>query len=351
MHSTSVSRRRPRFVLLVRVWALTIGTAGAMWLVMVVMTVAPSPAAADTSAGPNPSDFTSAVPALPHGVAQATSRTMLSGPAVSALTGGAAHHGFSLDHGDFEVEPPRPGDVPVLSADQAICGAMASTAGLSGYVEQGVAVGYGRVSVAASLFPVVGGSSSPVDGTAEYATVASFRDRLAWLVIVRGNPGGGFSCPAERGPVHVVPRSIDTGRPSDHGYEVFAIDARTGANALVYREGGPGGCTAGARVPPSLAVAEESISVPWTLISRNPDGYSGTIAASVLPCDQAPGTVLVDRSGPNVEVRVTRPYGPACGMSESVLINLDAAVVTADLPAVIGHDPVGLTNLLSLDAG
>jgi hypothetical protein len=125
------------------------------------------------------------------------------------------------------------------------------------------------------------------------------------------------------------------------------VDARTGTDALLYREGGPGGCTAGARVPPTVGVAEESVSVPWTLVSRDPNGYSGTISATVLPCDQAPSTVLVDSDGPNVEVRVTRPFGPPCGSLETIHIGLHAAVVTADLPKVIGHDPVGLTNLLS----
>src|SRR6202034_3441065 len=102
---------------------------------------------------------------------------------------------------------------------------------------------------------------------AKYTKVASFHNRLAWLVVVQTNPVA-FNCPAERAPVHLVPR------PSDHGYEVFMIDARTGTDALVYREGGPRECTSGARVPPSVSAAEESVSVPWTLVSRNPDGYS-----------------------------------------------------------------------------
>jgi hypothetical protein len=153
----------------------------------------------------------------------------------------------------------------------------------------------------------------------------------------------GFNCPMERIPFRTV-----APRASDHDYEVFMIDARTGTDALVYREGGPGGCTPGARVPPDVTVARESVSVPWTLVSRNPDGYSGTISATILRCQQAPNLVLGDRAGPNVDVEVTRPYGPPCGQPETVPISLHAAVVTADLPAVIGHDPVGLTNLLSL---
>lgn len=110
------------------------------------------------------------------------------------------------------------------------------------------------------------------------------------------------------------------------------------------------GARLGPEIPPNVGVAGESVSVPWTLVSRDPDGYSGTIAATVLPCDQTPNTVLVDRGSPNVEVRVTRPFGPPCGPPETIPIDLHAAVVTADLPAVIGHDLVGLTNLVSLRA-
>jgi hypothetical protein len=310
-------------------------------MIMLLIATSPSPVAADPPASPNPSDFSCAVPALPHGVARSASSTaILSGPAVSDLTGGAARHGFSLDGGDLEIKPPKPGDVPLLNANQAICGAMASTGPLSASVAQGVAAGYGRVSVAAKFFPAPTGLPAPGQSASMYPTVLSFHNRLAWLVVVHRGPVA-FNCPLERSPVHLVTR------PTDHGYEVFMIDARTGTDALVYQEGGPGGCTSGARVPPSVTAAKESVSVPWTLTARNPDGYSGTIAAVVLPCDQFPSTVLVDSGGPNVVVQVTRPFGPPCGPPETVPISLDAATVTSDLPAVIGHDPVGLTNLLS----
>ncbi len=313
-------------------------------LILFAVATSCSGAAGDPSPTPNPSDLTCLVPALAHGVARSSgSSGQLSGPAVSALTGGAARHGFSLDGGDLVVKPPQRGDVHLVSANQAICGAMNSTGGLSASVAQGVAVGYGRVSVARKFFPAITGIPGPGEVAATYPTVASFHDRLAWLVVVHVYPVA-TNCPAETAPVHLVPR------PSDHGYKVFMFDARTGTDALIYTEGGPGGCTTGARVPPTVSAAEESVSVPWTLVSRNPDGYSGTISATVLPCDQVPSTVLVDRGGPNVVVEVTRPFGPPCGPPETVPISLHAAVVTADLPAVIGHDPVGLTNLLSLPA-
>lgn len=120
--------------------ARTIAIVGAIWMIMLAVTAAPSSVAADPTPSPNPSDFTCALPALPHGVTgSSSSTTKLSGPAVSALTGGAARHGFSLDGGDLVVQPPRRGDVPLLSAHQAICGASASTGDLSASAAQGVA--------------------------------------------------------------------------------------------------------------------------------------------------------------------------------------------------------------------
>lgn len=292
----------------------------------------------------NLSDFTCVLPALPHGVRHSSHPTaQLSGPAVGALQGGPAHQRFSLDGNGLEVAPPRRGDVPLLSAHQALCGAMASTGGLSPVAaDQGVAVGYGRVNIAKKFFPAITTLPYPGVNVAQNPWVPSFHDRLAWVVVVHTNPPAS-NCTADSHPGRLVPR------PGDHGYEVFIIDALTGADALLYWEGGPAGCTAGARVPPHIGVAEESVSVPWTLVSRDPNAYSGSIAATAFACDKVPDTVLIDRAGPNVAVVVTRPFG-SCGQAESIPISLHAAVVTANLPEVIGHDPVGLLTGFSPQA-
>ena len=322
---------------LVRVVLTVVAAAGMAVAASVVgvesVAAAPSPA-------PNPADFSCIVPPLPKGVTGTPGRTAtLSGPAVSALRGGAALHGFSLDGGDFVVKLPRRDQVPVLSANQAVCGAMASTGDLSASATEGVAVGYGQVSVADKFLPAISGLPGSADGASKYPTVASFHDRLAWIVVVHTNPAA-FSCPAMRSPVHLVRRA------TDYGYKVFVIDARTGTDALIYTEGGPGGAPTelGCRPPSEWPKNPFPCRGLW---SRATGGYSGTIAATVLPCDQTPSVVLVDRAGPNVVVEVTRPFGPPCGPPQTVSINLHAAVVTADLPATIGHDPVGLTNLLS----
>ena len=49
---------------------------------------------------------------LPAQRGQVPAGQRLTGPAVTALRGGAASHGFSVDGGLLSVEPPPPGAVP-----------------------------------------------------------------------------------------------------------------------------------------------------------------------------------------------------------------------------------------------
>ena len=90
-----------------------------------------------------------ALPALPRpGTATGSNGApKMTGPAVGALTGHAIQHGFSLDHGDLVVQPPRKGERPRVSADYAECNALASenmdNVPLSGFV----AVSYTHLDV------------------------------------------------------------------------------------------------------------------------------------------------------------------------------------------------------------
>jgi hypothetical protein len=279
-----------------------------------------------------------ALPALPvPGAADAApspSGLSLDGPAVSALKGGAALAPFELDGGQLTVTPPRPGDTPTVSANEAECAALASISpnGMSlldlASSYGGAAVGYGRVSVDPTLVadaqkaPSLAGQTNN-DTHPTLPDAAPYQQRLAWLVVVRAveivnwPPGG-------------VPPTIPA---SSHGYLVFLIDAQTGSDALLYAERQYG--------PAAVTVPAERVSVPWTLVSRSPDGYSGTISATVLPCDGYPNPVNVDRNRAAVSVVVERPVNPTCGDPKQVTILLRAASVTTDLPAEIAHDQLG----------
>jgi hypothetical protein len=223
----------------------------------------------------------------------------LTGPAVTALRGGAASHGFSVDGGLLSVEPPPPGAVPRVPRTLAECEALAAIGSDGGALdvaadEWGLAIGYAVVTVSPGL---------PTDSSSwqSYGQTmpgpASYRNRLAWVVVFRTQLTA--SCPAV--PV-TTPPAPAPGRPVyiGHGYEVFLIDAATGGDALIYDETQPVPCGGTGVVPAGVAVPIEETSVPWTLDRRNPDRFSAVLTAFVPPChfhdsvaDVIPGTALV----------------------------------------------------------
>ena len=275
------------------------------------------------------------------------SRFSLGGPAVTALRGAATRMSFSLDGGEFSVTPPRVGDTPSVSANQAECAALASrnTNGtpLSQLASSGVAVGYGRVTVASRLIAdaqepeyLQYSNNGMLKPTLPKAT--AYQQRLAWLVVVKyvpifyGGAGGRDRTPASKA----------SHASTTNDYVVFLLDARTGSDALLYAEGQPGLTSSTGAPGAAVTVPAEQVSVPWTLISRSPNGYAGTISATVLPCDgSAHPPILVDRYSASVAVIVERPVAASCGTPKHVTLALHAAVVTWNLPSHISHDPLG----------
>jgi hypothetical protein len=277
------------------------------------------------------------LPVLPRPGSR-TSPVDLAGPAVTALRGGPARSPFSLDAGKFSLSPPLDGDVPIVTAQQAECAALASI-GPNGNSPLdlaasygGAAVGYGRVTIASALVAkaapdLIGQTDENTNPTLPPPT--QYEHRLAWVVVVKNVLS--FHGPAQ-GAVTAKPR------PDQYGYLVFVVDAQSGTDALMYAESQPG---PGATIAASVSIPVEQVSVPWTLASRSPGGYAGTIDATVLPCDGYPKPVSVDATRAAVAVVVRRAVGASCGAPLHVTLPLVAATVTSDLPAEIAHDPLG----------
>ena len=86
-------------------------------------------------------------------------------------------------------------------------------------------------------------------------------------------------------PATTGPAVTSVPRPVSYDYGIFILDADTGVDPLIYYESTPALCGGTGTQPPSVAVPVSQWSVPWTLVSRDPRGYSAAIQAQVLSCD------------------------------------------------------------------
>jgi hypothetical protein len=268
----------------------------------------------------------------------------LSGPAVTALTGGAATQSFSLDHGKLVIDRPKSSDRPTFSGNTAMCDALASSEMYGGNFgafaqDSGVLVGYARVSVNGTKLAAESGSVGVLtDGSVapKLPAAADYRNRLAWVLVVGSEST--YNCPALRLTPTQHASTVDA-----YGYQIFLVDARTGKDALAYTEGGQDPCGGPGVQQPSVSVPIDDVSVPWTMVSRDPNGYAATIAVKVEPCDGYSPVLNADGDHKSrVNVLVQRPIGVACGASRSVDFQLHADVVTDSLPATLIHAPTGL---------
>ncbi|HLI56877.1 MAG TPA: hypothetical protein VKY26_07550 [Actinomycetota bacterium] len=161
---------------------------------------------------------------------------------------------------------------------------------------------------------VAGAISSPPDtscATCDNPTLPAatpYQDRLAWVIAV-SDPAIA-SCPVE--PAGTKRPSPDL-LASDHNYELFLLDATTGGDALDYLQSHVAPCNPSTRIPAQVEVPREQVSVPWSLGTRDPDGYSATITAQVLPCDGHQSTLNLDDNQPSAGVVVERPVAADCG--------------------------------------
>jgi hypothetical protein len=272
----------------------------------------------------------------PH--ASAPSWPKLTGPAVTALTGGAAVHGFSLDGGKFSITPPPAADVPRVSRTQAECEEQAAV-GPDGYTlsleNSGMAVGYGLVTVAPGL-PVTPWQQDAYPGISlPTPTPASYRSRLAWVVVFRFAEVA--SCPSQ-----TAGTPPPTPKYDGYYYAAFIVDAATGADALMYTERAPLPCNEPGFSPPSLAIPIELTSVPWRLDSRAANGDYGTLTAYVPACDAYDKEVDVVPGTAQVRVLAYGQAAASCGAPRPVTVYVQAANVFQSLPSKLVHAPTGL---------
>ncbi len=147
----------------------------------------------------------------PPGVPAASDNVFpLTGPATTALTGGAVHDPLTLDDGTFRVDRPLAGDKPAVDLVHAECAALSGVSA-RGYSinyaarSNGYVIGYGRVTIRTGLTshqPVIAIPDRPhpegdtlVVAPTLPAAQPVYQGRLAWVVVV--DDFATYSCPHE----------------------------------------------------------------------------------------------------------------------------------------------------------
>jgi len=313
--------------------------AGLAAAVMVLAGCGTAPSQGGPAAGP----LTAASAAKPCDVPELAGSAPgqgLSGPAVTALTGGAATQGFSLDGGKFLVVPPPAGVRPRVSRTLAECEALAAVESsgeplFGAYGVSGMAVGYGLVTVSSRL-PVSSWQGHYPDIDLPTPAPARYQSRLAWVVMFAVF-GRAASCPT------VTTPPIPAGAPY-HGYyyEAFIVDAATGGAALLYDEAAPRQCNGPGLFVPSVSIPVELTSVRWQLDSRGPHGSYATLTAYVPPCDDYTHQVSVIPGTNLVPVLAYGQVAASCGPPRPVTVYVRPGGASRTLPPTLAHLPVGL---------
>jgi hypothetical protein len=149
--------------------------------------------------------------------------------------------------------------------------------------------------------PTVGFGLVSVRGVSTPKGTPTLAQTPAWVGVVLGVNEGAFSCPEEGSS-----RSATTPfQPEDRAVVLYGDEGR---GAVLYDTGGTAPC-GGAPVPPSLAVADASVPVPWQQVG--PTGLTTTISYQAPECAALDGV----GSGGNVntgvyavEVTVSFPF-------------------------------------------
>ena len=263
---------------------------------------------------------------------------------MGVLAGGRVTHRLTLD-GALILDPPHAGDRAKYSGSDAVCAVLASqlrnNSNVGPQAPDTLAAGLARVTVSPHIqsddsdrqpTTVISGVQS-VD--AKIPPTPGYHDRLAWTVIVPDVEVSGCGAyPAGK------PLPTTHTEAGHHGYAVFVLDARTGRDALRYTERANAPCPGGEPQGPFIGVPLTAVSVPWTLMSEQPDRSSATIAVNVASCDGYAGVAVAVGSEP-VRVVVQRPFGPPCGPSRQITEALHADRLGARLPAHLQHAGTG----------
>jgi hypothetical protein len=249
-----------RVLLVTTALAVTVGCSGRSGPV-------PSPRAAERPASSPLSACVDPAPAAPR---------PLDTDLASDFAGDRVNTAFTLDGGRFRAEPPPDDAQPRIGAALALCNLLAAAttqnfAVLEPVAAHGMEFGLGLVTISASVL-----STAPrlylVGGQQEKLRLSRYDERLAWIAVT--TPDIESSCPAIRTTASPPPAAR---KPRLPGYQVFVIDAETGAAGTIYSARANNTCGSPGYTTPSVAPIAELVSSPWTMTSRGPGPKAATI--------------------------------------------------------------------------
>jgi hypothetical protein len=226
--------------------------------------------------------------------------------------------------------------VPTVPRRQAACNLIAANEPNNFQVlyllRSGSTLALGRVSVAPRVR-----HRATFDGTSKTGRPDRYHDRLAWILTVSFAPPS--SCPVAGS--HTAARLAARRKLWD--YEIFAIDAHTGASAITYVERRRNSCGSPGTQPPFVSVPAESLSVPWRLDHLSANRRSGGITVYYASCpdESADLDVWVSRHTRTVEVLARRSFGPPCSEVRAHHAWLHPPTVTTRIPRHLRHERTG----------
>ena len=307
--------------------------------------------------GPDPTPGHPVVDAVPCADSAASAAELLAeppeGPASGKVAGSAVTEAWSLDGGALTVEPPPPNHTPALTHDQAACSLTAGV-GIGHWGAGRCGLALATVSIRADVKEqkILGNFIiERPDRVPKLLAVPVYQRRVAWILITGDASSRPMSCGpgrigAARPPATRNPIDLDHMRKT---YAVYAVDAATGADAVIFTES-HANCPQSAASPATVTVPYQRMSIAWTLQSRASDGKRAILSAAWADCERYGGPLstngpemfgaTVDQGTRNrVTIVINRPFGPPCGTPVVRSVRLTA---TETLPETLIHAPTGL---------
>lgn len=207
-----------------------------------------------------------------------------------------------LDGGALRIDPAPGAPTGWGSASEALTQASGAINALTTHTSSEVLAGPDVSLARVTVHPGLRRGGNELAVREPSGAIATYADRLAWVVTVRVS-GGVASCPSAPPGRSPAPRE-----PGHQGYVVVVQDATHGGDAVAYTERRAGLCTPGYEGP-AVDVPRRLFSVPWRLES---DGRL-TYAAPACGHFDSAGTA----TGGGYAIVVSVPLGPLCARSRT----------------------------------